>query len=209
MIELFQSHFQNIHVHCTPDNHLRLPSKGRSGLISQKWDSFATMLHIIIAKHFRNHKRIKFNVPLTPFTLVNVFDHVFLLTHGDTVLNIPFPTKVLPIEKINSEKIRLIESGISDKIDGILIGHLHTPLYMPLNTGGMLIVNWTASWADNYAISQGYLYNNPTQIFFTTTQTEPCDSVHMVRLKDADKDGSLSKVIPPFKADILGPNSII
>lgn len=208
-IEFLASHFQKINVHCTPDNHMRLPSKGRDGLISQKWDSFATLLHIIMAKHFRAMSRVVFNVPLTPYTLFRVFDHVFFLTHGDTVLDIPYPSKVFPIEKINTEKIKLMHSGISDKIDAILIGHLHNPLCMPLNSGGMLIVNGTASGTDNYAISKGYLYNNPTQIFFIVDKHNPHESLHVTPLKSADNDKNYDSIIPSFKATTLGPKSII
>lgn len=209
MLEYALHYFDDIYVHCTPDNHMRLPSKKRDGLISQKWDSFSTMLHIILATHFRNHTRVKFNVPLTPYTVVKVFDHTFFLTHGDTVLNIPFPSKVLPVERITLEKNRLIGSGIVDSLDAILIGHLHTPLCMPLDAGGTLIVNGTGSGNDNYSVANGYLYNNPTQIFFTSTTQEAVDSVHPVRLAIADGDPRYDQIIQPFRADILGPDSLI
>lgn len=209
-IEFCASVFSEITVHCTPDNHMRQPSKKRDGLISQKWDSYSTILHVLLHTHFRNTSRISFNVPLTPYTLVKIFDFTFLLTHGDTVLNIPFPTKILPIEKITSEMSRLVSSGITDKLDGVIIGHLHTPLSMPLNNGGHLIINGTASGTDNYSLSRGYLYNNPTQVAFLVNKNTGIEAVYTVKLNPLNNPKkTLNEIIPPFKATVIGPESIV
>lgn len=190
--------YRRVRVLCTVDNHLRVMHKTNKARVSnQKWDSFATMLHISLKYALSKHENIEFEIPVAPYIYTQILGHNFLIMHGDTIVNIGNPNKSLNPENIKNMTNDLINS--IGPIDVLMLGHVHTGVYQQLNNGVELLINGCMSGVDGFAQSIGILKSIPTQQMFEVTQEHPIGDVRFVGLGEADNMKELDKIITPFK----------
>ena len=179
-------------------NHLRFMHKSNKGRqSSQKWDSFSTMLYISLKYALKDHKNVTIEIPVTPYALIDVLGHKYLITHGDTLINVGNVGKTVSTDHIKN-KINDLISGLG-KIDAVLVGHVHVPLYTTLNNGTELVINGTMSGIDPFAQSIGIVKNLPCQVMFEATEKYAVGDVRFVKMKEADDDEELDKIITPFE----------
>lgn len=192
------SKYSKVRLVMVGGNHLRFMHKSNKGRqTSQKWDSFSTLLYIALEYALKDHENIEFETPVTPYALIEVLNHKYFITHGDTVLNVGNPGKNISTEQLKN-KVNDLISGLGH-IDAVLVGHVHVPCYTTLNNGTDLVINGSLSGIDPFCQSIGLFKNNPCQVMFEATEEYPVGDVRVVRLQCADELEELDKIIQPFE----------
>lgn len=197
-ISYLAQHFNNVRVICSTGNHARFLHKGNKGRqTSSKWDGFHTCLNVAMKHALKDHKNVSFEIPITPYALIDIQGHKYFITHGDTVISPGNVGKSISTESIKN-KINDLISGLGP-IDVAVFGHVHVPCYTTLNNGTELVVNGTMSGIDPFAQSIGIVKNNPCQQLFEITPTQPVGDMRFVRLKEADELEELDAIIEAFE----------
>jgi hypothetical protein len=198
MIDYWRNYYKTIRVHCTPDNHMRLTHKGNDRATSQKFDSFATMIHMMLQAAFRTCTDVQFNIPKSAITSFHSLGHHFGMTHGDGHIASGNVGHSVNVKGIANQVMRL-NAAVDDPYDAILLGHVHVPLFMHLNeTGTYLVVNGTGSGVDPYAETLGYFRTMPCQTMWEITEQYPVGDFRIVDLTDAGKDDTYARFIKPY-----------
>ncbi len=201
MIDHWRKSYDKIFVHCTPDNHMRLTHKGPDRAMSQKTDSFATMVHFALQMGFRGVDDVVFDVPKTAITTFKVLGHKFGLTHGDTHIQSGNIGQSVNVKSIATQVMKLNATVKDHKYyDCIILGHVHVPLNMHLNeTNTELVVNGTGSGTDGYAESLGFFRTKPHQVLFEVTENYAVGDFRKIALDDADHDERYEQIVSPYK----------
>lgn len=195
-ISYLRQSYSNIRVVCTPGNHGRFMHKENKGRqMSQKWDGFDTILYESLQEVFRNDPAIEFIVPRTPYALIDIQGHKALMTHGDTFLNVGNISRNIDVGNIKNQINQMI-IGLG-QIDMVFVGHVHKNTIQTLDNGTELLINNTLSGLDGFAQGLGIVTNNPSQQIVEVTEKYPVGDIRTVRLKNADKDSGLDKIIQP------------
>ena len=190
--------YKSVRIICTTGNHGRFMHKSNKGrVVSKKWDGFHTMLNIGIRTALRQYKNINIEIPVTPYASVDILGHHFFVVHGDTVLSVGNVSKSINVSSIASQ-VNDINSALDRKVQVLLVGHVHKATYQALDNGTDLLINGCLSGTDPFAQSIGILHNHPIQQMFECTRQHAVGDIRFVRLKDADKDEKLDKIIKPL-----------
>lgn len=190
--------YNKVRVVGTSGNHLRLMHKGNKGRqTAQKWDNYSTMIYIALKHALKSYPNVTVEIPITPYALIEVLGHKYLITHGDTFLSVGNVGKNVSTDIIKN-KVNDLMSGLGP-IDCVVVGHVHVPLYTTLNNGTELVINGTMSGIDPFAQSIGIVKNNPCQVMFEATEKYPVGDVRFVKLQEADDNDELDSIIIPFK----------
>lgn len=197
-ISFVAQHYKSVRVICTAGNHGRFMHKSNKGrVVSKKWDGFHTMLSIGIKSSLASYENISVEIPVTPYASVDVLGHHFFVAHGDTVISVGNVSKAINVGGIASQ-VNDINSALDKKVKVLLVGHVHKATYQALDNGTELLINGCLSGTDPFAQSIGILHNHPIQQMFECTPDHAVGDIRFVRLKDADKDESLDKIIQPL-----------
>lgn len=81
MINAFVKEFGHVHVVGVAGNHGRTSMRPRA-----KWRAYTNfdwLLYKQVERHYRNDKRITFNIPDGPDAFFQIYNHRYCLTHGD------------------------------------------------------------------------------------------------------------------------------
>lgn len=196
-------HYGKVTVVCTPGNHGRAMHKTNKGRASvHKWDSYENMIYIALrAMLSEKHKNINFIIPESPYATFKVQGHMFLQTHGDTVINVGNPGKNLNMDSIN-EQINKVNSQLlpgEQNFAAIVVGHVHVATVQLTDSGTMLLINGTLSGVDAFAQSIGIMSNNPTQTLFEVVPGHAVGDIRIIQLKEADKKAELDNIVKPFE----------
>ena len=194
--------FKNVRVVCTPGNHGRAMHKASKDRATvHKWDSYENMLYIAIREALKSHKNVEFIIPESPYAIVEILGHKFLVTHGDTVINVGNPGKNLNMKAINEQINKLNAQLIKgdENFAAVICGHVHVSTIQETDSGTMLLINGTLSGLDPFAQSIGIFSTNATQTLFEVTRDHAVGDMRLIRLRRADKLEELDKVIEPFK----------
>lgn len=196
-------HFGRVRVVCTPGNHGRAMHKSsKDRAMTHKWDSYENMIYLALREIFAGkHKNVEFIIPECPYAIVEIQGHKFLVTHGDTVINVGNPGKNLNMKSIN-EQINKVNSQLirgDENFAAIVVGHVHVPTIQETESGTMLLINGTMSGLDSYAQSLGIFSRNATQTLFEVVNGHPVGDIRLIRLREADAREDLEKIIRPFK----------
>lgn len=196
-ISYLSQYYPKIRVVCTAGNHGKFMHKENKGRqMSQKWDGFDTVLYESLQEVFRSNKNISFHIPKTPYALLDIQGHKALFTHGDTFLNVGNVSRVINVDNIKNQINNMI-IGLGH-IDMVFVGHVHKNTIQTLDNGTELLINNTLSGLDGFAQGLGIVSNNPSQQIVEVTPKYAVGDVRTVRLKNADGDKSLDKIIQPI-----------
>ena len=144
------------------------------------------------------HENVEFDIPTTPYALVDIQGHRFMVLHGDTVLTPGNVGKSIATESIKN-KINDFNSGLDRDIDVIAMGHVHIPTFQTLNNGCELVINGSLSGLDEFAQSFGINKNFPTQQMFEVTPDFAVGDMRFVRVASADSMKELDNIVTPFR----------
>jgi hypothetical protein len=197
-ISYLSQQFKKVKVIANSDNHLRAQwkaDKGRS--TAQKYDSFATILHVGLKYALSKHPNVSFEIPVTPYCLFNIQGHRFFSTHSDTVISAGNVGQSISTGNIKN-KINDLMSGLG-RIDVCMIGHIHVSSHVMLNNGVELLSNGTMSGIDPFCQSIGIVKNIASQQLFEVTEDYAVGDLRSVKLLKADTMSELDEIIQPFK----------
>lgn len=125
--------------------------------------SFDWLLYSFLAKRFEDDKRVTFLIPDGPDALYKIYDHRYLLTHGDQFRGGDSMIGALgPITRGDHKK-RSRNAQIDMSYDTMILGHWHQ--YIHLNR---MIVNGSLKGYDEYAYSNGFSFEPPQQALWIT-----------------------------------------
>lgn len=162
-LERFAKVFGKVFVPCTYGNHSRTYKQYRHKQAAKT--NYDWMLYNLLARHFKNDKRIQFQIPTGFDTVYKVYGVNYLLTHGDR-LGVAGGTGIVgmlgPIAR-GVQKIKQEYHNRNKTIDYVLLGHYHQ--YISLKG---TIVNGSTKGYDEYAYSNRFTSERPQQALWFT-----------------------------------------
>jgi hypothetical protein len=156
VIQFLRERFGRLFIPCVGGNHSRITHK--TWAKDRNYTSFDWLLYCFLAKRFSDDKNITFLIPDGSDAHYKVYDHVFLLTHGDQFRGGDGVIGCLgPIIRGDVRK-RSRNMQINMEYDTLLMGHWHQ--YIQLQR---LIVNGSTKGYDEYAYVSNFPFEQPQQ----------------------------------------------
>ena len=163
-LETMASKFGKLFVPCVVGNHGRSTKKMQMKqrvFTSHEWNIYCG-----VARYFKNSKHVQFLIPETADCRFNIFNHRYMLTHGDS-LGTKGGDGIIgalgPILRGNLKTHRS-EAQLGWDYDTLLIGHWHQALWLP-----GLIVNNSLKGFDEFAhLVLRAPYSRPSQLLWFT-----------------------------------------
>lgn len=161
VISAMADQFGHVFCPCVSGNHGRDTKKIWNK--DRHHTSFDWLLYRFLAKHFDGDKRITFYIPDGSDAYYKVFNHAYLLTHGDQFRGGDGMIGCLgPIIRGDHKK-RSRNAQIDMEYDTMLLGHFHQYLHH-----GRVIVNGSLKGYDEYAYSGNFGFEQPQQALWIT-----------------------------------------
>jgi predicted phosphodiesterase len=150
-------HFKEIKFYGVNGNHDRLTQEK---VMKGRYDDTARIIYETLPLLTAKYSNIKYTIPKSPFTVVNVYDWKYLLTHGDLKISGAVYTGM---EKLNKEfqMIYMKRGGF----DLLCTGHYHNPASLD----GVLM-NGALVGAGEYSMLNVRKITTPSQKFFGVTK---------------------------------------
>ena len=125
--------------------------------------SFDWLLYRFLAKHFDADKRVTFFIPDGPDAYYKIYDHAYLLTHGDSFRGGDGVIGVMgPIIRGDYKK-RSRNAQVDMDYDTMILGHFHQYVHH-----SKFIINGSLKGYDEYAYSNNFGYEPPCQALWIT-----------------------------------------
>lgn len=139
-------HFGKLFVPCVSGNHGRDTKKPEyKGYLNHNFD---WLIYQLLERHFMDDKRVQFMIPDSNECLYKVFDHGFLLNHGD-MLGATGGDGIIgvigPIMR-GGFKTMMQSASMGREYTTLLIGHYHQELWLP-----SVVVSNSLKGFDEYA----------------------------------------------------------
>ena len=153
--------FKRVFLPCVTGNHGRNTHKMRAK--DRHHTSFDWMLYAFLAKYFERDSRVTFYIPDGPDAYYRVYDHRYLLTHGDQFRGGDGMIGALgPIIRGDHKK-RSRNGQVDMEYDTLVFGHWHQDIRMR-----RLIGNGSLKGYDEYAYAGNFGFEPPTQQLWLT-----------------------------------------
>jgi hypothetical protein len=154
-------HFGAVFVPCVTGNHGRNTQKIRAK--GRHHTSFDWLLYTLLEKAFIDDPRVTFMIPDGPDAYYRVYNHKYLLTHGDQFRGGDGVIGALgPIIRGDHKK-RSRNAQIDMSYDTMMIGHWHQLIQMQ-----RLIVNGSLCGYNEYAYAGNFGFEVPRQALWIT-----------------------------------------
>lgn len=125
--------------------------------------SFDWLLYRFLAKRFESDKRVTFFIPDGSDAYYKVFDHAYLLTHGDQFRGGDGMIGCLGPILRGDHKKRSRNAQVDMEYDTMIMGHWHQYIHH-----GRVIVNGSLKGYDEYAYSANFGFEAPQQALWLT-----------------------------------------
>lgn len=161
-ITLLAEEFGKVHVPVVVGNHGRTTRKPRAKQRAR--DNFDWFLGKALARAFDKDNRVTFDVSESPDCLTESYDQKIMLTHGDQVTGGAGIGGIWPpIMRLDARK-RQRNSAVNLPYDLLIMGHWHQIVF-----GQGFIVNGSLKGYDEYAFTQNFGFEEPTQALWLMT----------------------------------------
>jgi hypothetical protein len=159
---MFADEFGKVHVPCVVGNHGRMSRKPRMKLRAKT--NFDWLLGKMIERHLSTDKRFTFQISENADTMVNIYGHGHLLTHGDQVSGGGGVGGIWPpVMRMRARKAqRAMDTG--QPFETLWMGHWHQYISSPY-----MIVNGSTKGLDEYAWIQNFGFEPPQQALAIVT----------------------------------------
>jgi hypothetical protein len=141
--------FGKVFVPCVPGNHGRNTEKPRKK--NYVFNSYEWLVYCHIERYFKNDPRVQVFVPNEVDAHFSIFDHRFMLTHGDN-MGVKGGDGIIgalgPIAR-GAIKVGRSEATCGRDFDTLLIGHYHT--YIPRGDAVPVLANGSLIGYNEYA----------------------------------------------------------
>lgn len=181
-VGLLADEFKKCHVTSVVGNHSRTTRKPR--MKQRVKTNFDYLLAKMVERHFRTDKRITFDIPESADSLIKIYEHGHLITHGDQVsggggIGGIYP----PIMRMRARKqARYLATGKS--FQTLWLGHWHQYISTP-----SMIVNGSLKGFDEYAMLMGFSHEQPQQALAIVTPERNITIQAPVFVVDRKKEG--------------------
>ena len=153
--------FGRVFVPCVTGNHGRNTMKIRAK--DRNYTSFDWLVCTLLEKHFATDKRVTFLVSDGPDAYYKVYNHRYLLSHGDQFRGGDGMIGALgPIIRGDYKK-RSRNNQVNMGYDTLIIGHWHQLIQM-----NRLIVNGSLCGYNEYAYAGNFPFETPKQALWVT-----------------------------------------
>ena len=125
--------------------------------------SFDWLIYMLLADHFKADKRVTFLIPDGPDALYRVYDHRYLLTHGDQYRGGDGLIGCLGPIMRGDHKKRSRNAQIDMEFDTQIMGHWHQYIHH-----SRVIVNGSLKGYDEYAYNNNFGFEPPQQALWIT-----------------------------------------
>lgn len=160
-LTLMADTFGRVFVPCVTGNHGRDTRK--TWAKDRHHTSFDWLLYCFLAKHFEKDKRITFLIPDGPDAYFKIYEHRYVLTHGDQFRGGDGVIGVLGPLVRGDHKKRSRNAQIDMEYDTMLCGHFHQHISLT-----RLIVNGSLKGYDEYAYAGNFPFEQPQQALWLT-----------------------------------------
>lgn len=161
MIDYMVGIFGKVFLPCVTGNHGRNTQKIWNK--DRHATSFDWLLYQLLAKHYEADKRITFLIPDGPDASYRIYEHRYLLTHGDQFRGGDSMIGCLgPIIRGDHKK-RSRNGQIDLEYDTMIMGHWHSYIHH-----GRVIVNGSLKGYDEYAYNNNFGFEVPQQALWIT-----------------------------------------
>lgn len=162
VIALLADVFGSVRLPCVSGNHGRDTRK--TWAKDRHHTSFDWLLYQFLARHFKDDKRVSFEIPDGPDASYSIYGTRYLLTHGDRLGHggdglIGFLGPVVR----GDHKRRSRNSQIAQPYDVLLAGHWHQYAHL-----SKLVVNGSLKGYDEYAYTEAFSFEQPQQALWVT-----------------------------------------
>lgn len=160
-IDTLKANFGRVFVPAVTGNHGRNTHKIRAK--GRNFTSFDWLIYQMLAKRYESDRDVAFSIPDGPDCLYRVYNHRYLLTHGDQFRGGDGLIGHLgPVFRGNHKKSSR-NGQIGMEYDTMMIGHFHTLAQLP-----RIITNGSLKGYDEYAYSNNFLFEPPQQALWIT-----------------------------------------
>lgn len=153
--------FGAVFLPCVTGNHGRDTFKIYSK--DRHHTSFDWLLYQFLAVHFADDRRVKFYIPDGPDAYYRIYNHRYLLTHGDQFRGGDGMIGALGPLIRGDHKKRSRNAQIDMEYDTMICGHWHQDIFLR-----RLIVNSSLKGMDEYAYRGNFPYEPPSQQLWVT-----------------------------------------
>lgn len=165
VIETLAKEFGNVFVVGVSGNHGRNTHKIRAK--GRNFTNFDWLVYQFLAKRFEAADNIKFHIPDGSDAFFQIYNHRYLLTHGDQFRGGDGMIGALgPIIRGDHKK-RSRNAQINFEYDTLLLGHWHQLIQLQ-----RLIVNGSLKGYDEYAYQNSFSFEPPRQALWITHPTK-------------------------------------
>ena len=160
-IEYLADHFGRVFLPCVSGNHGRDTKKiwGKD----RHHTSFDWLLYNFLAKRFEDDDRVCFFIPDGPDALYRIYNHKYLLTHGDSYRGGDGMIGCLGPILRGDHKKRSRNAQVDMEFDTQIMGHWHQYIHH-----SRVIVNGSLKGYDEYAYSNNFGFERPQQALWLT-----------------------------------------
>ena len=163
-LEALQEQFPHLWVVSVAGNHGRMTKKPRAK--NRAFTNFDWVIAQLLRRHFARDRRVTWLIPDGPDAWFQVYNHRYLLTHGDQFRGGDGLIGALgPILRGDTKK-RARNANVGLAYDTMLMGHWHQ--YLPLPR---VIVNGSLKGYDEYAMMNNFAFEMPQQALWFTHPT--------------------------------------
>jgi len=185
-------------VVCIPGNHDRMVYKSPQRALSQRWDSYATLLYLTLKSSFNQTDYIKFRIPAAGIASVpDLTGGTMLIAHGDVEPSSGNVGSSINVKSIKDAILKMRDNKVLTRhVSVAMFGHWHTPTLQMLPDGSYLVVNGSLIGADPYSQNALGVFNAmPAQVMFDTTSKSALTNFRIVQVRDADDQEDLDDII--------------
>lgn len=162
VIGLMADTFGQVHLPVVPGNHGRTTRKPRAKFRARS--NFDWFIGAQLARVFQGDDRVTFDLSDSADCLVPSYDGKVLLTHGDQARGGQGIGGIWPIlMRLDARKRQRMEA-VQQGYDLMIMGHWHT-----LTFGPSFIVNGSLKGYDEYAFTENFGFEQPTQAAWLMT----------------------------------------
>jgi hypothetical protein len=175
-------HYGSVHVAVTYGNHGRRTRKPRAKRRAQ--DNIEWLLWRVIQRSLAADRRITWQVPDSADTLVPVYGHRFLLTHGDQFRGGSGISGALAPLMLGSHRKTRRAQQAGRPYDVMVMGHFHQYLTLP-----GVIVSGCLKGTDEYSFISNFGHEEPQQAFWVVTPERPVTFSAPIHVSDRKAEG--------------------
>lgn len=154
--------FGKVHVPVVPGNHGRTSRKPQAKFRAES--NFDWFIGALLAKLLEDDDRITFDLSKAADVLIPSYDHTVMMTHGDQATGGGGIGGIWPpLMRLDARK-RQRQEAVQQGYDLLIMGHWHT-----LTFGPSFIVNGAMKGYDEYAFTQNFGFEEPSQAAWLMT----------------------------------------